>query len=267
MAVAVFIAQETLDFFQHRSGWLAVDPTRGVLFPPARDYIKLAVGRDYSDVSPVAGSFLSKGAATECTAIASVRFADTTAMLDDALALLSTAHVVSNVDRPPSTHEGTVRTEPGTITPGTDRWLTDSRVYNLIWLGRWVERAQNVARMLLWAAEHETTNDLRDVLGMAADVRGITLAADESALEALLTGDSGGSLRGCLEAARYNATQVAPIEVIRIIGTAIETLNRHDPASSPADVAALMRSVLATLDELHGAVEEAWFHSDTLSEE
>jgi len=27
------------------------------------------------------------------------------------------------------------------------------------------------------------------------------------------------------------------------------------------------RTILATLDELHGAVEEAWFHSDTLSEE
>ena len=157
--------------------------------------------------------------------------------------------------------------DPRTMSLGTDRWLTDSRVYNLIWLGRWIERAQNVARMLLWAAEHEATNDLRDVLGIAADMRGITVAADDSAIEVLLTRDSGGSLRGCLEAARYNATHVAPVEVTRIVGTAIETLNRHDPASSPADLAALMRSVLATLDELHGAVEEAWFHSDALSEE
>ena len=23
------------------------------------------------------------------------------------------------------------------------RWITDSRVYNLIWLGRWIERAQD----------------------------------------------------------------------------------------------------------------------------
>ena len=157
--------------------------------------------------------------------------------------------------------------DPRTMSLGTDRWLTDSRVYNLIWLGRWIERAQNVARMLLWAAEHEATNDLDDVLGIAADMRGITVAADDSALEFLLTRDSGASLRGCLEAARYNATHVAPVEVTRIVGTAIEALNRHDPASSPADLAALMRSILATLDELHGAVEEAWFHSDALSEE
>lgn len=159
--------------------------------------------------------------------------------------------------------------DPRTIAPGTDRWLTDSRVYNLVWLGRWIERAQNVARVLLWAAEHRETDDLQDLLGIAAAVRGVTVAADDSALEALLTRDSGASLRGCLEAARFNATHVAPVEVVRIAGAAIDTLNRHDPASSssPADVAALMRSVLGVLDELHAAVEQAWFHSGALSEE
>ncbi len=85
-----------LEVLHPRSGWVAADPTRGVLFPPASDYIKLAVGRDYSDVSPVSGSFLSKGAATECAAISAVRFADTEAVFDDALELLSTAYVVRN---------------------------------------------------------------------------------------------------------------------------------------------------------------------------
>ena len=85
-----------LEVLHPRSGWVAADPTRGVLFPPASDYIKLAVGRDYSDVSPVSGSFLSKGAATECAAISAVRFADTEAVFADALELLSTAYVVRN---------------------------------------------------------------------------------------------------------------------------------------------------------------------------
>ena len=80
-----------LEVLHPRQGWLGVDPTRGVLFPPACDYIKLAVGRDYSDVSPVAGSFLSKGAATEYAAISAVRFAAATdAGFDDALELLAT---------------------------------------------------------------------------------------------------------------------------------------------------------------------------------
>ena len=83
-----------------QAGWLAADPTRGVLFPPARDYVKLAIGRDYSDVSPVSGSFLSNGTATECAAISAVQFSDTEAALDDALALLQRAYVVGTGERP-----------------------------------------------------------------------------------------------------------------------------------------------------------------------
>ena len=50
-----------LEFFHPDLGWLSADPTRGVFLPPARDYVKFGVGRDYTDVSPVTGSFLSKG--------------------------------------------------------------------------------------------------------------------------------------------------------------------------------------------------------------
>ena len=38
--------------------------------------------------------------------------------------------------------------EPRAWSFNSDRWLTDSRVYNLIWLGRWLERAENVARVI-----------------------------------------------------------------------------------------------------------------------
>ena len=117
--------------------------------------------------------------------------------------------------------------DPRTITLGTDRWLTDSRVYNLVWLGRWIERAETVSRVLKWAAEQEgsapgTSPGLDEIAGMAASVRGVSVEPDESALDALLTRDSGASLRGCLMAARYNATHAAPVEVIQNIGTAIQ---------------------------------------------
>ena len=77
-------------------GWLGMDPTRGITLPPARDYVKLAVGRDYTDVSPVNGSFLSKGGAAECAAVASVRFDESEPVLDDALRLLESAYVVKS---------------------------------------------------------------------------------------------------------------------------------------------------------------------------
>ena len=71
-----------------------MDPTRGIALPPACDYVKLAVGRDYTDASPIHGSFLSKGGADECAAAASVSFEESEPALDDALQLLEGAYVV-----------------------------------------------------------------------------------------------------------------------------------------------------------------------------
>ena len=84
-----------VEFMHPMHGWIGADPTRGVIAPPARDYVKLSVGRDYTDVSPVKGSFLSKGGATEHAAIASVRFEETDANLEEALRMLEEAYIVS----------------------------------------------------------------------------------------------------------------------------------------------------------------------------
>ena len=85
-----------------RRGWLAVDPTRGLLCPPPCDYVKLAVGRDYADVPPVSGSFLSRGAASECAAISTVKLDDAdAATFADALELLRGAYVVRHADGRP----------------------------------------------------------------------------------------------------------------------------------------------------------------------
>ena len=85
-----------VEFLHPGYGWIGADPTRGVIAPPARDYVKLSVGRDYTDVSPVRGSFLSKGGATEHAAIASVTFGQTEANLDEALRMLEGAYVVTS---------------------------------------------------------------------------------------------------------------------------------------------------------------------------
>ena len=162
-------------------------------------------------------------------------------------------------------------TDPRTIALGADRWLTDSRVYNLVWLGRWIERAQDVGRALLWAARRggEDAGAFEDSLAMVAAVRGLTPAAGETTLEALLFRDGGASLRGCLAAARYNATHVAPVEVIRRIGEAIRGLDAAGGGtpSSPRQVADLVSAALSALDDLHKCIEESWFHSSALSEE
>ena len=86
-----------VEFMHPMRGWVGADPTRGVIAPPARDYVKLSIGRDYTDVSPVRGSFLSKGGTTEHAAIASVRFERIEANIDEALRMLEEAYVVSAV--------------------------------------------------------------------------------------------------------------------------------------------------------------------------
>ena len=85
-----------VEFFHPDEGWLGADPTRGLLLPPASDYVKFGVGRDYTDVSPVTGSFLSKGGTEDIAAIAQVRFGEIQSTLGDALDLLNYAYVVQN---------------------------------------------------------------------------------------------------------------------------------------------------------------------------
>ena len=163
-----------------------------------------------------------------------------------------------------ATGGGDARTMP----PGSDRWITDSRVYNLVWLGRWVERAQTIARVVRWAARQDGAQELETVLGMAASIRGVAVGPEDTALDTLLTRDSRASLRGCLAAARFNATQVAPVEVLQAIGATIELLDAGAPGiDTPAAAAELMDRMLPALDRLHTAIETAWFHSTPLSEE
>ena len=85
-----------VEFFHPDNGWLGADPTRGLILPPASDYVKLGVGRDYTDVSPVTGSFLSKGEAEGIAAIAQVTLDESQPTLGDALELLERAYVVQN---------------------------------------------------------------------------------------------------------------------------------------------------------------------------
>ena len=85
-----------VEFFHPGHGWLGADPTKGLILPPACDYVKLSVGRDYTDVSPVTGSFFSRGGGEDIAAIAEVNLGESRPTLGDALELLERACVVRN---------------------------------------------------------------------------------------------------------------------------------------------------------------------------
>ena len=80
-----------LEFLHPTQGWLPADPTRGLTELNGTDYLKFAVGRDYSEVPPVTGSFVSKGQGWLNFTTAEVFFDRQTVTVDDALALLNRA--------------------------------------------------------------------------------------------------------------------------------------------------------------------------------
>ncbi len=85
-----------LEFLHPDDGWMGADPTRGMILPPARDYVRFAVGLDYSDVSPVAGSFVSGGRTLEHAVISASDYTERCYGLDDALGLLENAYAVES---------------------------------------------------------------------------------------------------------------------------------------------------------------------------
>ncbi len=77
-----------LEFHHPEAGWLPADPTRGVEIEIGTDYLKLGVGRDYSDVPPVSGSFISRGSGQLDFTKAQVYFDRDHISFDDALGLI-----------------------------------------------------------------------------------------------------------------------------------------------------------------------------------
>ena len=77
-----------LEFLHPAQGWLPADPTRGATALNGADYLKFAVGRDYSEVPPVTGSFVSRGEGWLNFTTAEVFFDREAVSTEDALALL-----------------------------------------------------------------------------------------------------------------------------------------------------------------------------------
>ena len=154
-----------------------------------------------------------------------------------------------------------------------DRWLTDSRVYNLIWLGRWLERADNIARVINTFARMavEAGSDmatLQQSLGNAAAIRGIRIDEPDQSLRMLLKDHGASSIYHSLHTARSNATHVGTVELIRAISETVMTLEGDGAMpESPLDTLLLTNQVLERLDGVYQVIDDSWFHQEALSEE
>ena len=163
--------------------------------------------------------------------------------------------------------------EPRSIAFAPDRWLTDSRVYNLIWMGRWLERADNIARVVNTFARIAVENGsdmpaLQQSLETAASIRGITISDPGDALAMLLRRHGASSIYHSLATARSNATHVGTVELIRVLSQAVLTLE-DDTAlpQTPLDAVLLTNQVLERLAAVYKVIDDSWFHQEALSEE
>ena len=164
--------------------------------------------------------------------------------------------------------------EPRSLTVQPDRWLTDSRVYNLLWLGRWLERAESVSRSVNGAARRALAADEEGAefaagLGRIADSLGVALAAPDTAAGEILLRHPASAPLQCLVKARMNATQVAPVELMRAIAAVIMELEELEDAalSTPQQVKEVTDGIAAGLAEIYQAIEDRWFGRESLTEE
>lgn len=163
--------------------------------------------------------------------------------------------------------------EPRSIAFNPDRWLTDSRVYNLIWMGRWLERADNIARVVNSFAREAVENGadmlaLQQSLGNAAAIRGILIDDPSHTMEMLLKRDSVSSVYHSMATARGNATHVGTVELIRAMSEAVLTLeDDNSMPQTPLDALLLTNQLLERLSAVYRVIDDNWFHQEALSEE
>lgn len=164
--------------------------------------------------------------------------------------------------------------EPRSLSVARDNWLTDSRAYNLIWLGRWMERAESIARGMDTAAKQALREgggydtlldclcDLASSLGVSVEIR------DEVAAE-LLHRNSGSSVLQSLVKARLAATQVAPVELMRCLTEAILELEdvAVEDMETPQQVIDVATVVIGRIAEAGQIIEDQWFGRESLSDD
>ncbi|MDA1189667.1 MAG: alpha-E domain-containing protein [Chloroflexi bacterium] len=164
-------------------------------------------------------------------------------------------------------------TDPRSLNLTTNPWMTDSRVYNLVWLGRWMERADNVLRaidsaaLLALDASESETSFRRNIKKVAAGL-GASAKSDGDILESLLrTHENTGVLRST-ERARNNANEVAPLELIQALNQLITALNAVKlPLTDPDEIHKQMTELLTHMSHAFSVVETKWFRREALSQE
>ncbi len=164
-------------------------------------------------------------------------------------------------------------TDPRSLSQDSSLWLTNSRVYNLIWMGRWIERAESLIRAVDSAAlaslqGQESEAVISEWLLAVALAWGIEPQDRGDPLSAIINQPGASSVRMSLERARDNAHQVAPLELMTALNGVIRWLDVVDLVPSrPSDLHDFATRMLNEMTATFRIVEEVWFTREGLTEE
>jgi len=156
-------------------------------------------------------------------------------------------------------------TDPRSLKNGTHGWLTDSRVYNLVWLGRWLERFDSVSRML-GAVSGSTQGAgepaaFEQALQSAAFAWGVGSPESDAGAQGHLAQFSELML-ACLRNARDDATQVGSLELIRALNALLEEFGGvWDSVDGPGSLASATRYLTMRMDEVTAVCEQGSFRA------
>jgi len=169
--------------------------------------------------------------------------------------------------------DGSLERDPRSLASGGDKWITDTRIYNLVWMGRWLERSENICRALDAAASASMgkSNDLFNAsLTRISSAWGLSSEEPTKILDDLVWHSPSSSILTCLHKARENASQIAPLELIQAINSTIRNLDEKKAQGvvlTPDSLHALVNQVLADLKTAFGVIEQTWFRREALGEE
>lgn len=154
-----------------------------------------------------------------------------------------------------------------------DKWITDTRIYNIVWMGRWLERAENISRTLDSAALLSTgksEESFQEALKSIAASWGLGSREPSQILRELVWESPGSSIKTCLQKARENASQVAPLELMQAINATLallESEEKREAAMKPDEVHAFVTRVLGEMKQAFQVIEGTWFRREALGEE
>ena len=162
--------------------------------------------------------------------------------------------------------------DPRSVASGGDKWITDARIYGLVWMGRWLERSENICRALdsaALASVGKPDDTFAELLTRISSAWGLS-SRGTKALDELIWQNPSSSILACLQKARENASQVAPLELIQSINSTILGLEQKKSNGlklAPESTHDLVTRVLADLKVSFGIIEQTWFRREALGEE